>query len=443
MKLFFFSILFVLLQHCSFDNKSGIWKNENSVAEIENEDGVFQDFKTISSTKETFNEIIPLKKNFKITLSPAISNYNWNDIFFNKTNNTKNFKYNDSNKLIFKSKKLSKYNLSNFVLFEANNLVTYDEKGNIIIFSINENKIASKFNFYKKRYKKIKKILNLIVEDNIIYISDNIGYLYAYNYNTNKILWAKNYKIPFRSNLKLSKDKLIASNQNNNLYFFNKKNGNMLNLIPTEETIVKNQFVNNLSLGNESLFFLNTYGSLYSIDIETMRINWFINLNQSLDINPNSLFTGNQIVLNKNKVIISSNQETYIIDKITGTINFKKKFSATVKPVISNNYLFLITKNNLLVSIDLVSGSIIYSYDINEKISKFLNTKKYKVNFKNLMLINNNIFIFLKNSYILKLNIDGELKEVFKLPSKISSQPILIDDSILFINQKKKLFIVN
>ena len=157
----------------------------------------------------------------------------------------------------------------------------------------------------------------------------------------------------------------------------------------------------------------------------------------------NSLFKGNQIVLNKNKVIISSNQETYIIDQITGTINFKKKFSATVKPVISNNYLFLITKNNLLVSIDLVNGNIVYSYDINEKISKFLNTKKYKVNFKNIMLINNNIFIFLKNSYILKLNIDGELKKVFKLPSKISSKPILIDDSILFINEKKKLFIVN
>ena len=255
MKLFFFSIIFVFLQHCSFDNKSGIWKSENSVTEIGNEDGVFQDFKTISSTKETFNKIIPIKKDYKITLSPAISNYNWNDIFFNKTNNTKHFKYNDSSKLIFKSKKLSKYNLSNFVLFEANNLITHDEKGNIIIFSINENKIVSKFNFYKKRYKKIKKILNLIVEDNIIYISDNIGYLYAYNYNTNKILWAKNYKIPFRSNLKLSKNKLIASNQNNNLYFFSKKNGNMLNLIPTEETIVKNQFVNNLSLGKESLFF--------------------------------------------------------------------------------------------------------------------------------------------------------------------------------------------
>ena len=34
-----------------------------------------------------------------------------------------------------------------------------------------------------------------------------------------KLLWAKNYKIPFRSNLKIYKNKLIAANQNNNLFF--------------------------------------------------------------------------------------------------------------------------------------------------------------------------------------------------------------------------------
>ena len=30
-----------------------------------------------------------------------------------------------------------------------------------------------------------KKVLNFLVEDNIIYVSDNLGYLYAYNYQTN------------------------------------------------------------------------------------------------------------------------------------------------------------------------------------------------------------------------------------------------------------------
>jgi hypothetical protein len=30
--------------------------------------------------------------------------------------------------------------------------------------------------------------------------------------------------------------------------------------------------------------------------IKTMKINWFINLNQSLDLNPSNLFFGNQII---------------------------------------------------------------------------------------------------------------------------------------------------
>ena len=63
-------------------------------------------------------------------------------------------------------------------------------------------------------------------------------------------------------------------------------------MIPTEEISLKNQFSNSLSLNKEKnlLFFLNTYGSLYSIEIKSMSINWFINLNQSTNISPSSLF---------------------------------------------------------------------------------------------------------------------------------------------------------
>ena len=61
------------------------------------------------------------------------------------------------------------------------------------------------------------------------------------------IIWAKNYKIWFSSNLKIYKKNLIAANQNNDLYYFNKSNGEMLNLIPTEETIFKKNLLNNLS----------------------------------------------------------------------------------------------------------------------------------------------------------------------------------------------------
>ena len=38
------------------------------------------------------------------------------------------------------------------------------------------------------------------------------------------------------------------------------KNGNILKMITTEETIIKNKFINNISLINDNTFFLNTYG---------------------------------------------------------------------------------------------------------------------------------------------------------------------------------------
>jgi outer membrane protein assembly factor BamB len=441
MKLFNILVILILCQNCSFDNKTGIWKNENSV--LKKNKGLFQEFETLSLTKDAFNKIVPLNKNFKFKLPNKINSKEWPDIFYNQSNNYKNFNYSNLNQIIYKSKKKIKNNVNPFILYENNNVISTDEKGNIVVFSVKQNKIINKFNFYKKKYKKINKVLNLIIENQTIYVSDNIGYLYAYNYKKNKILWAKNYKKPFRSNLKIVRNKLVAANQNNNLYFIDKQTGVILKLIPTEETLVKNQFINNLSVSKKFVFFLNTYGSLYAINNQTMSVAWFINLNQSLDINPSNLFLGNQITNDEKKIVVSTNFFTYVLDINTGSIIYKVNFSSLVKPLMVNNYLFSVTKNNLLVSFNMDNGSILYSYNINQKIAEFLNINKKKVKFNNLFLANNKLFIFLKNSYVLEFNINGNIDNVIKLPSKINSHPLFIDKSLLFLNNKNKIIIVN
>ena len=238
----------------------------------------------------------------------------------------KNFKYSNEFKLIYKSRKISKYDINQNLLYENDNFITSDTNGNLLIYSVENNNILQKFNFYKKKYKNIKKKLNIIVEENIVYVSDNLGFLYAYDYEKNKIIWAKNFKIPFRSNLKIVKGKLAVANQNNNLYIIDKNSGDNLKLIPTEETIIKNNFINNLSADDENLYFLNTYGSLYCIEIDSNKINWFINLNQSIELNPSNLFFGNQIVIENNKLVVSSNDFTYILDLIMDQLFIKKIF---------------------------------------------------------------------------------------------------------------------
>ena len=323
MKNYFLILIFIFLQNCSFDDKSGIWNNRNDISRNKS---VFKEFKKLTSTQQSFNKTIIFDEKISLNFSNPIQIFEWKDIYYSENNNLKNFNYKDLNEVIFKSKKITKFDINRNILFENNNLISGDARGNIIVFSINQNKEISKFNFYKNKFKKIKKILYFIVEGSIIYVSDNIGFLYAYDLKKNNIIWAKNYKIPFSSNLKIFGEKLIAANQNNDLYYFNKSNGELLNLIPTEETIFKNEFTNNLSLNGQILLYLNTYGTLYALNNQTMNILWFLNLNQSIDLNPSNIFNGSKVINDKKVIVVSSNQFTYIIDIISGSILFKYNF---------------------------------------------------------------------------------------------------------------------
>ena len=442
MRFFIFFFIISILYACSFDDKSGIWQNQNNT--LMNKKDQFKDFKKISISTERFDKEIILDKKSNVQTLKPINNFEFNDVFYNNENNLANFKFSEQNKSIFKSKKITRYKINKSILYKNENLISSDENGNIIVFSIKDNRIISKYNFYKKKFKKLKKKLNYIIDENIIFISDNLGFLYAYDFTKNKIIWAKDYKIPFRSNLKLSNNKLIASNQNNNLLFFNKISGDLFNSIPTEETNIKNQFINNLSLNKKNLFFINSYGSLYSINIDKMKIDWFINLNQSSNLNPANIFLGSELVFYEDKILISANDSTYIVDANTGNIIHKFNFFSIVRPIINNDIAFLITENDLLVSINLRSNKILFSRKITNQVAKFLNTKnKNKLDIIHIFLLNNKIFIFLQNSFLLKFDLSGELSDIYKLPSKINSSPIIINQKILFINKKNSLEIMD
>ena len=296
---------------------------------------------------------------------------------------------------------------------------------------------------FTKKYKKIKKKLNVSFEKNLIYVSDNLGYIYALDINGNNVLWAKKYEIPFRSNLKIIEEKLVVSNEKNNLLFLDKNNGELLNLIPTEEIVLQNQFINNISINNKNILYLNSYGSLYSVDSENMKLNWFININQSKNLNATNLFFGNTVICYQNKVMISSNDNTFFVDAKNGIIKKKFNFSSVIKPIFIGKYAFIMTDNNYLVSITTTTYEIIFSYSIEKQVAEFLDSKEKKLTFKELMIVNDEILIFLNNSYILKFTIFGELKEIKRLPAKISSNPIISRKSILFLDKKNKLIVVN
>ena len=440
MKFFLILSVSIILVSCSFDNKSGIWKNNNQLSK---EKDNLKEFQNLYTQSKSFNKIIEPKKKLNILLDPIISTSTWTDIYFNNLNKLDNFKYENYNQLVYKSNKITKYETSNRILYENQNIICSDKKGNVIVFSLSEEKQIFKYNFYKKNYKKIAKNLSLIVENNIIYVGDNFGYIYALDYVKDKLLWARNFKTPFRSNLKIQGNNLVIADINNALYFINKNNGEKFKVLPTEETLIKNEFINTLISTNKDIFFLNTYGSLYSVN-KNGKINWFTNLNQSSDINPTNLFNARPILLHNDKIIVSTDKYLYVLNSNTGSTELKIVISSKIMPLLSGKNLFLVTKDNLLVYIDIIEKKIIYSINLDQKISKFLEIKEKQIkNIKSFILANNSIYIFLDNSYYLKLTPYGTIKKIDKLSSQMKSFPIFIKDKVIYLNKKKKLVIIN
>ena len=59
------------------------------------------------------------------------------------------------------------------------------------------------------------------------------------------------------------------------------------------------------------------------------------------------------------------------------------------------------------------------------------------------MILNNKINLFLKNSEVIKFNLRGKLETIKKIETKINSNIIIIDGSILFLDSKNRFIVLN
>ena len=444
----------IILTSCSFDNKTGVWKDASNIP-VDN-----QATKSITENKlgTRYEDIFIKNKNFneeKKSLNPSnikigapIKIISWPEEYAIPTNNISNFSYSGNRILLSKSRKLSKLssdenNKSKKIIFYKNNLISHDHKGTIFIYSLRLNKKIFEYNFYKKSFKNFNKKIDLIVDGNILYAADNLGYLYALNLNDSSILWAKNYGIPFRSNLKLANNEIFLANQDNVIYSINSKTGDKNWQFQTRLTFLKSDFENNIALDliNNNLFFLNTSGELYSINLLSQNINWVLNFKNPSLSRDTELFLSQPIVVKNNNLLITTDKAVLSYGILTAERNWNFSAESIFKPIITLNYTYIILKNNLLICLDNKNGSVVWSKNI------FLNTKDKKkfqsiVDFK---IINSEISIFFKNGHLLSFNpSNGKLNYLNRISKNgISSAVVFLDDNMFFIDKDNKLLKFN
>ena len=377
MKKLFGVFVAITIASCSFDNKTGIWKDaanipvDNQVTELITNNIPDARYENIFTKNKTFSEEKKPTNLSNIELGNPVKISNWLEQYATSTNNISNFSYSDNKLLISKSRKLGNFssikNYSNRkILFYKKNLISYDHKGTIFVYSSSLNKKIFQYNFYKKNFKNINKKINLIVNKNILYVADNLGYLYALNLDDKSIVWAKNFGIPFRSNLKISNNQIFLASQDNVIYSINSSTGEKNWQFSPGLTFLKSDFQNNFALDliNNNLFFLNTSGELYSINYQNQKINWVVNFKNFSLAGDTELFLSHPLVVKNNNLIITTEKSILSYNVLTASKNWNLSAEPVFKPIITLNYTYVILKNNLLICLDNLNGNVVWSKNI-------------------------------------------------------------------------------
>ena len=151
MKRLFLISISLLLISCSFDNKTGIWKDASDISLEKKEvkdlknNKIKKKYEDIFIKEKIFNREVESSNINSLNIVSSTKLENWTQQYGDVTNNISNFSYNGNTTVVSTSSKLSKtlsfknYSTSN-TLFYKNNLISHDHKGTIFIYSLNKKK---------------------------------------------------------------------------------------------------------------------------------------------------------------------------------------------------------------------------------------------------------------------------------------------------------------
>jgi len=413
---------FFLVNNCSFNENSGIWKDKQKALEDQkNIEKVFLDKELVTSefnqeleidlaNIKTNNKIIDNKNNF------GSQNY---EGLFNKVGNYKFSKLENVNQLNFKP------------IFLDNGLIFFDKKGSIIRFD-NSQKILWKKNHYSKTEKKLKPQLNFKLSDKDLLVVDSIAKYYSINIDSGEINWSKNSTYPFNSEIKKYKDKFFVVDYKNTLRCYYVDDGSECWNLQTEDSFTISNSKFSLIIIEDMVIFNNSIGDITAVDIETGMITWQLPTQSSSIINETYNFKISKLVSDNKSIYFSNNKnEFYSIDVKTGVTNWINDINSNLTPIIIGNLLFTVSNNGYLYVIEKDKGNIIRITDlyINYKVKKRknINPVGFAIGNSKLFLTNtdgNMIFVDLRL---------GNITGIEKVTGNLTSKPFIFNQNLFVI----------
>ena len=421
-RLLLIFIAIFLLNNCSFNENSRLWKDKEQP--LENQENVTQIFAEEQSVSLELNPDISLDlSNIKSSNKIVDNQNNFGPLSYNGTlQKNGNFKFS-------KLENLDQFNLKPAFLNEG--IIFFDNKGSVLRFN-DEQKIIWKNNFYSKSEKKLKPKLNFAINDEDLIVVDNIAKYFSINLNSGELNCIKNNSYPFNSDIKIFEDKFFAIDYKNTLRCFKIMDGSECWNLQTEDSFTISNSKFSLIILDGKVIFNNSIGDITAVDIETGLIAWQLPTQSSSIINETYNFKISKLVSDGDAIFFSNNKnEFYSIDVKTGTTNWINKINSNLTPILTKDLIFTVSNEGFLFTIQKSTGNIIR---INYLYKDYKEKKRKELKPIGFVIGNTNIYISNNDGKLIVADLsNGKVNFIEKIGGDTISEPFIVNQNLYVI----------
>ena len=275
---------------------------------------------------------------------------------------------------------------------------------------------------------------NILTQKNNLFISDNLGNIHAYDLENLKIIWKKNFAVPFISSIKIHKNNLFLLNTNSKLFSLNSNTGNINWTYETSSKNLKDKESYRIAIYKDKLFFTNDSSEIYCISLNNNSIIWSLVFETENFQNSPLILKYSPITIDSNgNLFISSNLgKTHKIDTKTGVVKWSTPIFSSNRFVNTEKYLLNVYKDRLFI-LDKSSGKVLF----NQKIINLLDQNK-KFIFKDLVVGSSKIYLFDVNGYIASIDLNNV--QNYRIEKEIKSYTdLIIFENNLFVSSNDSI----
>ena len=420
-KNFLLIIVFFLFTQCSLDTKTGFWtKSKITEAKKENLNKLF---KSDDVLKKEFNSNIKIKINSPFKKNSFVNNLLNNNGYINFDSNFKEISK-------FKFKRIKDFESLNpdLLIGKDNSLIFFDEKGAILKFDENS-KLIWKKNYYNKNEIKQNPRIYFGTDNKTLIAADSIANIYALDYVTGDLLWKNLKTAPFNSEIKIFEDKIFLIDFENVLRCLSIKDGVEIWNFGIDKSFIKSQRKLSLIIQNGLVIFIDTFGDINALDIESGNLIW---QSQTIveDIYESAfLLKNSRIVSDAENIYVSNNKNKFFaIDGSNGIIKWEQAINSYLTPTIIENLILTISEEGYFIILDKENGNIIRSTNI------LKNNDNNKINPTGFIVAKDNLYVSMDNGRILKVNIeDGITKQIIKIDGDKILRPYILNKKMYIL----------